>query len=550
MIGKQGSRRLALFAIPSIFLFIFVLLPLIMVMYSGLSADGDLSLSSYFSIFGSGYYRNVILFTFEQAIASVLVTLAVGLPGAYIFSNYDFRFKSQIMALSTVPFVLPSVLVVLGFVIFFGNSGVLNNFLRWALGSDGVPFGVLYSWKAIILAHTFYNIPLVFRYVSSVWGRIDDSLIEAAQNVGATRHRIFRDIELPFLYQAILSSSLLIFIYSFTSFAIVLALGGPQYATMEVTIYTVTNFLSSFELAGALSLLQLLFLLAVVLVYTRIDVRRMVGGKRTLRPLSSLSAPQKALAAAYSFIVALLLFSPMASIFHASVKARAGGATSYTLEWFREIFDLGRESFIGATPIESIANSLFIAVVAMSLSVVFALMLAYFSASDGPGGKVVGLMVMAPLCISTITLSLGYIMIGNRFSIDIFLVAIILIHAVISFPFSFRAISNSLSKVDWSLIEAAQNVGATRIRTFFSIDLPLIRGGIIAAAVFSFAISLGELAAAYMLYGGRYTTIPIYIYRFIGGYRFGPAAALGVILMAVSAASFLLIEKAGTKLQF
>jgi thiamine transport system permease protein len=157
---------------------------------------------------------------------------------------------------------------------------------------------------------------------------------------------------------------------------------------------------------------------------------------------------------------------------------------------------------------------------------------------------------MAPLCISTITLSLGYILIGNRLPIDIALFAIILIHSVISFPLSFRAISNSLSKVDRSLIEAAQNLGASRIRAFLTIDLPLIKGGLIAACAFSFAISLGELAAAYMLYGGRYTTIPIHIYRFIGGYRFGPAAALGVVLMVVSTVGFLLIERAGTKIQF
>lgn len=543
-----SPRRLALVALPSFFLFLFVLLPLLMVLYSGLTTDGKLSFEAFYQVFSSKYYREVMLFTFVQAFASVLITLALGLPGAFILSNYEFRWKGQIMALSTIPFVLPSVLVVLGFVIFFGNSGVLNDLLRDITGGGGVPIRILYSWKAIILAHAFYNIPLVFRYVSSIWGHIDEGLLEAARNMGASRLRVFKDIELPFLSQAILSSSLLIFIYCFTSFAIVLALGGPRYATMEVTIYTVTNFYGSFEVAAALSLLQIVFLLGIVFAYMKVDVKRIEGRLRQLRSLSSMSSTHKALTAVYSLVVSVLLLGPMASIVHASVKA--GGLSDYTLDWFREVLDVGGRSFIGATPLESIANSLIIATLAMMISVIFGIVLSYGHSSVSGLRKLLGAMVMIPLCVSTITLALGYLIVGNAFSIDILLMAIVLIHAVISFPFSFRAVSNSVSKVDRALVEAAQNMGASRMRAFLSIELPLIKGGIMAAAVFSFAISLGELAAAYMLYGGRYTTIPIYIYRYIGGYRFGPAAALGVILMAVSAISFLLIERAGSKLQF
>jgi thiamine transport system permease protein len=128
--------------------------------------------------------------------------------------------------------------------------------------------------------------------------------------------------------------------------------------------------------------------------------------------------------------------------------------------------------------------------------------------------------------------------------------AIVLIHAIISVPFSVRTLSSSLAAIDTRLVEAAQGVGASRLRAFFSIEVPLLKGGLIAASVFSFAISLGELAAAFMLYGGRYTTIPIYIYRYIGGYRFGSAAAMGVVLMVVSAISFYIIDRMGARMQF
>jgi thiamine transport system permease protein len=522
--------------------------PLISVFLSGIGGGG--SLAPFLSILESGYYRDVIAFTFGQATLSVIVTLLVGLPGAYVFANYSFRGRDQILALTTVPFVLPSVLVVLGFVIFFGNSGIVNTALMDLFGLDSPPLRILYSWRAIVLAHSFYNIPLVFRLVSAVWSQVDERMREAAQNVGASRWDIFRDIEFPLIRQSVLSCALLTFMYSFTSFAIVLALGGARYTTIEVAIYNLAMFRGAYDLSSALAILQIAFLAAVVWLYMRIQVHRGAQGMRLKRSLSSLARWHKAGIAAYGCAVGTFLFGPLVSIIGESLQRTVHGETTYTLAWYKELFFADTTGFIGATPPEAILNSVTFAALAMCISVGVGLAMAYLLNGPLRGRGLMGIATMLPLGISTVTLALGYIVIGNRLDLDVSFWAIVLIHAIISVPFSVRTLSSSLAAIDTRLVEAAQGVGASRLRAFFSIEVPLLKGGLIAASVFSFAISLGELAAAFMLYGGRYTTIPIYIYRYIGGYRFGSAAAMGVVLMVVSAISFYIIDRMGARMQF
>ncbi|MHC1604490.1 MAG: ABC transporter permease [Candidatus Methanofastidiosia archaeon] len=529
---------------------IFLAYPLSLVFLWGFGGERGFSLNYFFEILNTAHYIKVMVFTFEQALLSTAITLLLGFPGAYIFSNFDFRGKSYLLAILTVPFVLPSVLVVLGFVIFFGNTGIVNSILIDTFNLKAPPLQILYSWEAIVLAHAFYNIPLVFRLVSSVWSQIDDNLVDAARGLGASRWQAFLKIELPLMSQAVLSAGMLTFIYSFTSFAIVLALGGVKYTTIEVSIYHIMHIYGKHGLSSALAILQLVFLCVFLWLY--LHIRQSSGGRghKTSGKLSHLSKQAKILVVFYSFFVGALLMGPMISILYASIRRTWMGHTYFTLYWFKQLFlnDIG--GFIGATPLEAIGNSIVFATIAVLISVTFAMIISYLLREKFPGRSVVEVVTNLPLGISTVTLALGYIVVQNMVSKDISFWAIGIIHAVISLPFAVRSISSSLSGVDKTLVEAARGLGASRWQAFLKIELPLIKKGIVVAGVFSFAISLGELAAAYMLYGGRYTTIPIYIYRYIGGYRLGSAAAMGVILMAVSAVSFLFIEKMGAKLRF
>ncbi len=213
---KVGDIFLFLFLL--LFLTVFFCYPLISILTEGLTDEnGRFTLIHVVSILSDQYFLHIIVFTIEQALLSTLASILLGLPGAYLLARYNFKGKIIVKAMTTVPFVLPSIIVVLGFVIFFGNNGILNRMLMGLFHLDNTPLKILYSMKAIILAHTFYNFPICIRLVSAVWSRINPNLERAAQSLGANGSRLFIRVLLPQIMPGILAASALIFIFCFTS---------------------------------------------------------------------------------------------------------------------------------------------------------------------------------------------------------------------------------------------------------------------------------------------------------------------------------------------
>ena len=124
----------------------------------------------------------------------------------------------------------------ISFIIILGNNGWINQFLQKYFGFLE-PVQFLYGFGGIIIAHVFFNFPLVARFVSASWENIDPSMKEAAKTLGANKREEFFRITLPQLLPAIFASASIVFIYSFTSFAIVLGLGGFDFSTVEVEIF-------------------------------------------------------------------------------------------------------------------------------------------------------------------------------------------------------------------------------------------------------------------------------------------------------------------------
>ena len=149
-------------------------------------------------------------------------------------------------------FVLPSILVVLGFVIFYGNNGFLNRMLMSLLKSDEPVVKILYSFRAIILAHAFLNFPVALSLLTGYWSSLSRTAENAAATLGAGKLRIFLTITLSRILPVLLSAALLIFLYCFTSFSIILVLGGgPEYTTLEVEIYRTNNIMGQSEIGRA-----------------------------------------------------------------------------------------------------------------------------------------------------------------------------------------------------------------------------------------------------------------------------------------------------------
>ena len=496
----------------------------------------------------------IIGFTAYQAALSTVVSVALGVPLAYLLARYEFPGRRTVRSLTILPFVLPSIMVAVGFFATFGANGTLNG----ALGLvDLGPLDLLPSLEAIVVAHAFYNAPLVARVTTAAWESVDASAVETARSLGAGPGRAFRDVVWPQVYPAVLLGGALTFVFTFGTFPIVLALGGFDLATIEVFVYGLVRDLNYAE-GAALALVELGISLSVLYGYLRYEAANTMdsAGARPLarRPLWPPSrSPRELLPrvglAAYAVVALLLFVAPIASMVYASLSDPSG----LTLTHYR--FLLERQATGAAfqvRPWPAVRNSLLFGAGALAVALPMGVVVSVLTTRDYRGRELVGTAVMAPLSISGIIVGLGLLR-GLVFGVEFGdyrlaaggALAIVAAHAVAGYPFVVRIVAPELASLDRRLVESARALGAPRARALLDIELPLVWPAVVAGAAFAVAISIGEFSATAVLASGTAQyTMPIAIERFIGR-RLGPATAMGVVLLVVTSASFLLIDRLG-----
>jgi thiamine transport system permease protein len=520
-----------LIVLPVAFLGYFFVYPLLTVLVTGLFSNGSLDLGPLRRVFGRSALLNVAWFTLWQAVASTLLTLLFALPAANVMARYNFRGKALVRAAIVVPFVLPTVVVGSAFLALLGPQGPLGLDLRQTI------------W-AILIAHVFFNYAIVVRTVGTYWERIDPQLREAAQMLGAGRIETFWRVTLPLLRPAIASAASLVFLFTFTSFGIILILGGLRHATIEVEIWRQATGLVNFEVAAALALLQIVGITTVLYLYSRYQERRAVSF--THRPVQTSPRPHTRIerlhVAGNLFVMALLLGTPLLVLIERSLRAGGG----YGLDAYRTL-NVQAPGLVAAST-TAIWNSARFAAVATLLAVSIGLAASTIIAyRRGWLARSFDALLMLPLGTSAVTLGFGFLLaldapLDLRSSIWIIPIA----HSLVAIPFVVRTAVPVMRSVRHRLREAAATLGATPEQVWREIDLPLVtRAGLIGAG-FAFAVSLGEFGATSFLALPSNPTLPTAIFRLLGRPgidSFTSAMALSTILMIGTAATILLIER-------
>ncbi len=308
-------RRLLLggvWLLPLLFFALFYFYPLATILRLGLWPEGRLDTAALGQLFTSRYILGVLWFTLWQAVVSTFLTLVLAVPGAYVLARYRFRGQSLIRAVATLPFVLPTVVVAAAFVALVGPSGVVNNWLVDVLALGAPPIRLSQTVWIILLAHVFYNYSVALRLLSAYWQNLPPSLTQAAQMLGASPARAFLTVTLPLLRPAILAAAALVFTFTFTSFGVIVVLGGPRFATLEVEIYRQAINLFNLPVAAALSLWQIVFTFILMAFYTRTQARisrpLRLGARRAIeRPVKT--AREKLLVYGNAAAILLLILS-------------------------------------------------------------------------------------------------------------------------------------------------------------------------------------------------------------------------------------------------
>ncbi|MFG2591763.1 ABC transporter permease [Streptomyces sp. NPDC048438] len=542
-------------AVPVAFFALFFAYPVVAIVGRGLKTDGDWQFGRIGTVLSRPDILDVLWFTTWQALASTALTLLIALPGAYVFARFDFPGKQLLRAVVTVPFVLPTVVVGTAFLALLGRGGFLDEL--WGVRLDTT------VW-AILLAHVFFNYAVVVRTVGGLWSQLDPRQEEAARVLGAGRLAAWRRVTLPALAPAVAAAALMVFLFTFTSFGVVQILGGPAYSTLEVEIYRQTAQLLDLPTAAVLTLVQFAAVGGILAVHAW-TVRRRETALKLVDPAQTSRRPhgagQWALLGGVLLTVLLLILVPLGVLVERSLDTSGG----YGFGFYRALqsADASGSTFL-VPPLDAIGNSLRYALVATLIALVIgglaaaALTLPHSRLRSsgryphaGPLVRGFDALLMLPLGVSAVTVGFGFLITLDKPPLDLRTswILVPLAQALVGVPFVVRTMLPVLRAVDDRLREAAAVLGASPLRAWREVDLPLVRRAVLVAAGFAFAVSLGEFGATVFIARPDNPTLPVAVARLLGRsgeLNYGQAMALSTILMLVCAVSLLLLERIRT----
>jgi len=536
-----------LYLLPLGFLGVFFFYPLLAVVVQSFAPGGRLDLAPIANLWSEPYFGRALWFTTWQATLSTAVTLALGMPAAFVFARYRFRGKTVLRALTTIPFVLPAMVVAAAFTALLGSRGWLNSLLMDWFEMARAPVRLQQTIWLILLAHAFYNTTVVVRIVGGFWSNLDPRLSEAARVLGGNRARVFFEITLPLLLPAVAAAGLLIFLFCFTSFGVILILGGPRFATLEVEIYRQAVALFRLPEASAIALAQIVLTFVVMAIYTRAQARSSLP--LNMRPAAATEVPPTTPASKLFValtVAGLLLFlvSPLVSL---ALRSLAVGDDP--LRYFRELFVNRTNSLFYVPPGLAIRNSVFFALITTALALTIGTVTAVLmSRGRARGAALLEPLVLLPLGTSAVTLGFGYLLTMGQPPLNLRAspVLVPIAHTLVAFPFVVRTLLPVMRGINPDWREAAAVLGASPWTAWREVDLPIVGRALLVAALFAFTTSMGEFGATLLIARPEFPTMPLVIYRLLGqpgALNYGQAMAMSTMLMLVCAVAFVLIER-------
>lgn len=539
---KQSGASWRLAAIPLVFLGLFFFYPLVNILVTGLGLTGGEVLGS---LLEGGYTAQLFAFTAVQALISTALCLLIGIPASYVLGSFRFRGRGLFLALVTLPFVLPTVVVAAALLAVVGQNGLINSALRTLLGPDGPSLALERTLTIVIVAHVFYNTPVVLRILITHWMTRDRRAEEAARLLGAPPLSLWWRIRLRLALPSILSAALLVFIFTFTSFGVVLLLGGSRIATVEVEIYRQTTGMFNLAAAATLSILQMLFMTVLIAVFSILDRRTAATAGppelRTPRRLREWAAVTVTVGG-----LSLLLIVPLLLLALQSVTGPDG---TLTLRAYELLGETSRQSVLNQPALSALAQSLLIAGAAVLLAVPLgALTATALWMGRGKQHALLNLIVLLPLSASAVLLGLGFVISLDKPPLNLRSAWILLplAHTLVAIPLIVRTLTPALRGLPLDLREAALVLGAPPVTVWRRILLPLIRPALMVGALFAFTVSMGEFGATLFIARPEWTTAPVAVYRLLGrpgGSNYQQALALSTLLLLMCALAFIGMER-------
>jgi ABC-type spermidine/putrescine transport system permease subunit II len=558
---KQHVRKINitpyLFITPGLLIIAFgFLIPMIMLFaisfFKGIPGSGlidrTFTLENY-TRFADPYYFKVLFVTFRIALGTTLLSLILGYPLALLINRTRGFAKTILLVTILTPLLTNVVARTLGLMIVLGRHGPINQLLDLL----SIPkFTFIPSELGIIIGLTQVFMPYMIMSINSVLSNIDFSLQEAARDLGSSATGAFWKVIFPLSVPGIIAGSLFVFLLSFSSYVTPRLLGGGQIMVMTMLIYQQATALLNWPFAAAASLILLVFTIILVTSYTKIassgdlrqddakqstdkskttwkkinsDLREFLYSINALvsRSLMKITILKNTMTSSGKFfsvispviskiviiLIIIFIILPLPLVILSSFSESSMISfppKSYSTRWYTGLLD--RPEYI-----RSFLLSVRLASISMIVSLIFGTLASLGLARyKFPGREFIRSIFLSPLMLPAVIVGIALL----RFLVEIRQTAtfqgLLLAHLVLTTAYVVRTISSSLVGFDNSLQEAARDLGASAFHAFRTITLPLIKPGLIVAAIFSFITSFDETTVSIFITGGRTITLPVRIF--------------------------------------
>ena len=534
------------FALIWVFLILFVLYPLTRIFYDAFSNEaGQFTLANFQEFFTDRFYLRSLWNSLLLGVATVLTTSVIGIAVAFLIIRYEFPYRNLFGYLTMLPMILPPLVGVLGFVFILGRAGTVNVLLHDWFGVLH-PVNFMYGMHGVLLVETLHLFPFMTLSILDSLSKVDPSLEEAAQVMGAKGWRRFRDVTLPLTTPGYVSGALLVFIWTFADFVTPLVVGVQDLLAVQAYL-NIVQFVDRRIFRMGIVISALLVILAIVFVlvarhYVAIkDYSSLAYSRVERRPLGQV---KRWLAVGFLALLMLLSLLPQAGVVLAAV-GKGWSLTPLPLHYTLDNF-----THVSIETPKFIINSLVYSGIAVAICLAVGVPMAWIMArTRAPGRGTMDALTTLILAIPGTAIGIAYIRAFHYPlpAIDLALtsmwVILPLVLAVRRLPYTVRSSYSSLLLVHKSMEEAAENVGATKLRTFRDITAPLVWKGILVGAMFSFIMSIQEASATLFLTLGGWEMIPFGIFTYYIAGSHGQAAALGVILIVLCAVSLYAVNR-------
>ncbi len=477
------------------------------------------------------YNRRVISFSLYQAILSTALSVVLAIPLAVALSREPRFFgRTLLINLFSLSLVIPTIVAIVGIVSIFGQSGLANQLLQ----NFGFNSFSIYGLQGILLAHVFFNMPLAARVFLQSLENIPQEQWRLAAQLGLPSSSRWRLIEWPAIRSQLAGISILIFALCFTSFTIVMTLGGgPRATTIEVAIYQALRFDFDINTAVALALIQLVLCTLIMIATHSL-------GTHTTQGLSSIKLNQNTLYASGHYfngliisIAALFLITPLVSLIVKAFNPATIGVITH------------------AKTLSAASNTLVVALAAGAIAVAMGvglqlsarhLRLRLYKHSSGRALQLVGNVI---LVIPPVVLGTG-LFILLRPHADVFalgLVIVVAINSLMALPFVLRILEGPVLQAAQQHDRLIQSLGIHGMPRWRLLDWPHLKKPIGYSMAVSSTLAAGDLSAIALFGSERIATLPLLLYQRIGSYRHHEALTTAVLLLLLCFALFFILQR-------